>query len=261
LLTERIASRPWANALYGWWQRSRLSGRKVKRFVDSLGIDASEAELPLEQYRTLDAFFTRRLRPGARPIDDSPHHMVSPADGRALAFESVGPELVVKQCRVTLAELVDDASLAAAYEGGPALVIRLAPADYHRFHFPVEGVAGPARYVGGALHSVHPIALAQAAPSFANKRAISSLSSDRFGDLLMIEVGAMLVGTIEQTYRPGEVSRGDEKGLFRFGGSTVIVLARPGALVLDDDLVAASRDGVESLVQVGSRVGLAGEVR
>lgn len=257
-LVERVlVSAAPVSALYGLLQRAPWSRRRIRGFVERLGIDPSEAERPLEAYPTLDAFFTRRLRAGARPVDPTPGHLVSPADGRVLVYPEVDPgaALTVKGSRVTLPQLVGDAALARRYAGGAAAIVRLAPADYHRFHFPLDGRATPWRAVGRRLHSVHPIALAAAAPSLRNKRAVSALEAPGWGAVLTVEVGAMLVGTIVQTYRPGPVARGQEKGYFRFGGSTTVLLLEPGRVRWDDDLVASSRDGVETLVTMGSRIG------
>lgn len=255
-LTDRVLSGHAANRVYGWLKRHPRSKREIAHFVDSLGIDASEAELPLDAYGSLDEFFCRKLRPGVRPIDPSPDHLVSPADARVLVVPRLtGQTLPVKGTNITVAELVDDAALAERYRGGAALIARLAPADYHRFHFPDDGVASAAHEVAGRLHSVHPIALAAGAPSLQNHRSVTVLESAGFGPLVMVEVGALLVGTIVQTYRPGRVRRGDEKGTFRFGGSTVVLLAAPGRLLLDGDLVSASEAGLETLVRVGERIG------
>ncbi len=257
MLTDLVLRREKLNHLYGWIQRSRESARRIPHFIRRLGIDAAEAERPVESYRTLDDFFTRRLKPGARPIDRAPSHLVSPADGRVLACPRVTGELRVKDSRVTIAELVGDPALARRYEGGDALVVRLAPADYHRFHFPEAGSASRAKTIGRGLHSVHPVALAAGAPAFKNKRSVTRLETGRFGPLLLIEVGALIVGTIVQTYTPGPVARGQEKGCFRFGGSTVVLLAEPGRLALDDDLVESSARGLETLVKVGTRIACA----
>lgn len=254
---RRVATSDAFNLAYGLVQR--LPGRraKVAEFVERLGIDASEAERPLADYPTLDAFFTRRLRPGARPIDPAPAHLVSPADGRALAWAEVG-DLPVKGARVSVAALLGDPALAARYRGGGALVVRLAPADYHRTHWPADGVAGPPTRLGGPLHSVHPIALGAGAPSFLNRRAVTALDAPGFGRLAIVDVGALLVGRLVESYAPGPVRRGEEKGHFRMGGSTTVVLSEPGAVAWDDDLLAATRDGVESRVVLGTRVGRGG---
>ena len=255
-LTDRVLSSPAANRVYGWLKRRPGSRAEIAGFFSSLGIDASEAEHPLDAYGSLDEFFCRKLRPGVRPIDPSPEHLVSPADARVVVIPALnGQTLPVKGTQITLAALVDDAALAERYRGGTALVARLAPADYHRFHFPDDGVASAAHEVEGRLHSVHPIALAAGAPSLQNRRSVTLLESAGFGTLVMVEVGALLVGTIVQTYRPGRVRRGDEKGTFRFGGSTVVLLAEPGRLRLDADLVSASEAGLETLVRMGERIG------
>jgi phosphatidylserine decarboxylase len=254
VLLESLLKRAPFNHLYGALQRSPRSRGKIERFVRELGIDASEAELPLSAYRSLDDFFTRRLKPGARPVDAGPEHLVTPGDGRLLAFEAVDV-LRVKGSQVSLDVLLGDAALAARFRGGAVFVLRLAPADYHRFHFPDSGIASPSRELPGPLHSVHPIALGAGAPSFANKRAVSLLASPVFGDLAIVEVGALCVGTIVQTYAPGHVARGQEKGTFRFGGSTIVLLALPGAVRPDADLLESTSGGVETFVKMGTRIG------
>jgi phosphatidylserine decarboxylase len=257
-LTDRVLVRPALNAAYGLWQRGPWTRRKIRTFVDTLGIDPTEAELPLDAYTSLAAFFARRLRPGTRPIDPTPEHLIAPCDGRLLAFRGGADAILpIKGQRVSLLALSGDARRAEAFRGGDALVYRLAPADYHRFHFPESGVASEPLSAGKLLHSVHPIALAGGAPSFSNRRTITTLTTARFGDLLLIEIGALLVGRIVQTYRPGRVTRGEEKGTFEFGGSTVVVVAKAGAIAIDDDLVDATREGLETFVKMGTRVATA----
>jgi phosphatidylserine decarboxylase len=243
------------NSIYGLLQRLPSSRGDIPSFATSLGIDTTEAEHPLDSYRSMDEFFTRRLGAAARPVDPDPSHLISPADGRVLVYPRICDQMLqVKQSRIALEELLRDKATAQRYAEGVAIVIRLAPADYHRFHFPDAGVAGEPRPIRGRLHSVHPIALAAGAPSLRNKRCITQLNTEQWGTLGLIEIGALCVGTIVQTYTPGAVERGQEKGFFRFGGSTVIVLAEPGRVELDDDLVAASAEGMETLVRFGTRV-------
>lgn len=253
VLLRRLMPHPLVSALYGRLQRLPWSRRNIDGFVADLGIDAAEAELPLARYSSLDAFFSRRLRLGARPIDRSPNLLCSPADGRALAFADVAGSLPIKGQHVGLAELLDGPS---PFARAAVLVVRLAPADYHRFHAPCSGVRSAARTVGGPLHAVHPIALAAGAPSFLNRRQISRLEGTIFGTVLMVEVGALLVGEIERTRAPGSIDIGDELGVFHFGGSTVVAIADAARLALDEDLVANSARGLETLVRMGTRVGV-----
>ncbi len=259
-LARRLLRARAASHLYGWLKRRPASRREIPAFVASLGIDATEAERPLDEYQSLDAFFERRLAPGARPIEPDPARLCAPCDARLMATPTCPPTLSVKASRVSLEVLLGDQALASRFTAGAALVFRLAPADYHRFHFPADGVAGPARRLPGRLESVHPIALGAGARSFENQREITLIETDRFGTLAMVEVGALLVGTIVQTYRPGPVRRGAEKGTFRFGGSTVVLLAEPGRLRVDDDLVARGPDSAEVLVRMGTGIASAHSV-
>jgi phosphatidylserine decarboxylase len=259
-LLQAIVTRPWFSKLYALGRRSGRSRAAIAAFAAEAGIDAAEAERPLADYGSIDDFFSRRLRPGARPVDPDPRHLVCPADGRLLVVPRLasGP-LPVKRTQVDVGVLLGDRALARRYVGGCGFVVRLAVADYHRFHFPDGGAASPSRTIAGRLHSVHPIALDAAAPAFANQRAVSLLDSDGFGRIALVEVGALTVGTIVQTYRPGRVERGAEKGTFRMGGSTLVMLLEPGAVVVDEDLVAASALGaegaIESRVRMGTRIG------
>lgn len=254
LLRLLIARQPWFSRLNGWFKRRPGSRRRIAAFIERYQVNAAEAEKPVHQYISLDDFFSRRLRSGARPICRDERALLAPADGRVLACPlQPNTHFAIKDQRVTVAELLRDQDVAQRLDGGWALVVRLAPKDYHRFHFPADGFAGPARAIAGLLESVHPLALAAGARSFANRRQVTQLQT-RWGLVVMVEVGALTIGTIEQTYQPGPVRRGDEKGLFRFGGSTVVLLWGRDGPQVDADLQANSAAGLETLVNFGTRV-------
>jgi phosphatidylserine decarboxylase len=253
-LLHACIRRKWFSHLTGLLNRSPISRREISSFIQRCGIDDTESEFPATTYRSLDAFFTRKLKPEARPIDRNPLHLVAPAEGRVLAFATTpGGRLDVKGCTVDIEELVGGLN---GFEPGASYVIRLAPCDYHRFHFPADCQASDPVRVGHALHSVHPIALNAGAPSFRNKRMVSMLSGTNCGRILQVEVGALTVGSIVQTYDCGLVKRGQEKGYFRFGGSTVVLLTEPGRITPDEDLLDTTAQGLETLVKVGTRIGL-----
>jgi len=136
---------------------------------------------------------------------------------------------------------------------------RLCPVDYHRFHFPVSGVANAPRLIEGPLYSVNPIALRQNINIFTeNKRAVTAIESETFGLVLMFEIGATCVGSFEYTFQPGaRVEKGSEKGYFKFGGSSTITLFERGHIKLADDLVAKSKEGVELYARMGDLMGKA----
>lgn len=252
-LLHTIIKREWFSHLSGLLKRSPMSRRDIPDFIRRYEIDDAESEFPAAAYRSLDAFFARKLKPETRPIDRDPLHLVAPAEGRVLAFDEVpGGRLKVKGCTVDIDELVGGLN---GFKPGAGFVIRLAPCDYHRFHFPADCRPSSPVCVGRGLHSVHPIALTAGAPSFRNKRMVSLLTGTNCGRMLQIEVGALTIGSIVQTCERGPVRKGQEKGYFHFGGSTVILLTEPGRVVPDQDLLDATAQGLETLVKVGTRIG------
>lgn len=247
--------------LVGWWQNSPWSRHQIRSFVERFGIDPEEAEFPLDQYPTFNAFFSRRLKSGARPFVRTPELLCSPADGKALVFPYLDEELrfPIKGVAVSLEALLASAEEVRPYLGGAALVIRLAPPDYHRFHFPDDGRAGPARLIPGRCHSVHPLALAEVPTLLSrNRRMVTRIETAHFGPIAFVEIGAFAVASIVQTYAPGPVCRGQEKGYFQFGGSTLLLLFAPQAVCFDEDLVRDSAAGLEVQIRAGTRVGRRG---
>lgn len=244
--------------LYGWRMDAPGSRRLIAPFIERFAIDMNEAERPAEAYRHFNDFFTRTLKPGARSYATDPAVFSSPGDGKLLVYPTLDPDtrLPIKGTACSPAALLNSTAAAAPFAGGAALVLRLAPPDYHRFHFPDGGVAGPAHPIAGAYESVNPIALARVPDLFCrNKRAVTYLDSDHFGRIAYVEVGAITIGTIVQTYTPGRVERGSEKGMFRYGGSTVVMLFEPGRLQFDADLLADATQGLEVKVRAGEGIG------
>ncbi|NQX01115.1 phosphatidylserine decarboxylase, partial [bacterium] len=199
------------------------------------------------------------LKPAARPIDADEASVVFPADGRHLGFARASEigGVFVKGQKFDLAALLGDRELAARYADGSLVLSRLCPVDYHRFHFPAAGVPGETRGIDGPLFSVNPIALRQRlAYLWTNKRTITRLQTERFGTVLCLEIGATCVGTIGQTYTPGQpVAKGAEKGYFAFGGSSTLTLFEPGAVCLEQDLLVNSARQIELYARIGSRMG------
>lgn len=254
---------------------SRWYGRKMNRPASSLRILPFIARYEIEwtefakspfDYKTFNEFFHRALKPGVRPIAPGGSVAVLPADGRHLAFPDVDAAdgFYVKGARFSLAELLGEDRLpeegrefARAFAGGAMLVSRLCPVDYHRFHFPVDGVPGESRLLNGSLYSVHPIALRRNVRYLVeNKRELTLIDSPAFGRVAMVEIGATNVGTIRQSFVPGRaVAKGAEKGFFAFGGSCVVTLFQRGRLRLDPDLARNSSRQLETYARMGGRLG------
>jgi phosphatidylserine decarboxylase len=251
-------------SLLSCWYGSRMdrpsSRARIEPFVAQFGIDASQFSLPPSAYLSFNHFFHRALAEGVRPIDPGDSSVVFPADGRHLAFENVDAAdgFLVKGDKFTVAELLAEAGTAADFKGCSMLISRLCPSDYHRFHFACGGVAGIARLVRGSLFSVNPIALRRNVRYLAqNKRVVTMLKSDSLGQVAIVEIGATMVGGIVQTYAPGAVRKGDEKGYFKFGGSCVITLFGQGRVKFARDVLENTAAGLETYAKFGDRVGMA----
>lgn len=203
-------------------------------------MDTSIFAEPPESFRSFNDFFTRKLKPASRPISNA--KAVIPADGRYLFYQDIGKAdgFVVKGQKFSLAKLLGSEELAQTYKDGSMLIARLCPCDYHRFHFPIDCKASPARLINGVLFSVNPWALAHNVTYLTeNKRMITELESDQFGKVMYIEIGATNVGSIVQTYDANVLQKkGDEKGYFEFGASCVIVLFEKGKIEFNADLLS-----------------------
>ena len=138
-------------------------------------------------------------------------------------------------------------------------IARLCPSDYHRFHFPCDGIPAKPRLINGLLYSVNPIALKKNVSILSeNKRMITEIETDHFGTVLYIEIGATSVGSIRQTYTPDlKVKKGDEKGYFEFGGSCIALLFEKGRVTFDADLTANTQKGIETKANFGETLGTA----
>lgn len=256
-----LARRRFFSAYYGWRMNRSFSANQVLPFIVKYDIDVEEfAKSPFD-FKSFNEFFYRALKPECRPIAAGESVAVLPADGRHLAFPDVDAAdgFYVKGAKFTLAELLGDAEQAAKFAGGAMLISRLCPVDYHRFHFPVAGTPGLPRLVNGWLYSVSPVALRHNIRYLVeNKRMITAIDSPAFGAVAMIEVGATNVGSILQAFvEDRAVAKGEEKGLFKFGGSCVITLFQRGRIRFADDLVAQSANHVETYAKMGDVLGAA----
>ncbi len=240
----------------GYYQNTRISRRDIPGFVKALGIDLGEAEKTMDEFTSFNDFFSRKLKPLARPIIPEPDRLCLPADGRILALPVLQEQtcLAVKGARLDLKHLLLDSALHSTHLGGTAIIVRLSPMDYHRFHFCFAGTPSQSRRISGHFYSVNPIALAEKPGLWSkNERQITILDNSRLGKILHIEVGATFVGKILQTFLPGSsVTKGQEKGTFLFGASTVILIFEPGKITLDPDLIENTQAGYETLDFMGS---------
>lgn len=259
-LLESIIKKRMCSSLYGWYLDRKVSKKKVNPFIHKFNIDISIAEKGAMDFSSFNDFFHRKLKPNARKIDTDSHSLISCGDGRLFAYENINLESLVqvKGFTYSLRELIKDDQVAEKYNNGTCLILRLCPTDYHRFHFIDSGICEGTRKIKGAYYSVNPVALQKVEKLFCeNKREWSTFHSDHFSDILYVEVGATFVGSIIQTYTPKQrVNRGDEKGYFKFGGSTVILFFESGKVQIDEDIIEQTKLGYESYVVMGEKIGV-----
>jgi len=250
-----LAKRKLVSSIYGNRMDRTSSAKMIQPFIEDFDIDMSVAQK--KEFSNFNDFFTRKLKADARPVDTSSTVVVSPADGKVLAYTDISNSwFIVKGVRFDVSSFLDNPDLAQKYHDGTLLIIRLAPVDYHRFHFPVSGSISPNKKIDGDYYSVNPFALRKKAEIFClNKREYSILSNSLFGDVVIAEVGATMVGSIEQTYKGSSVNKGEEKGYFKFGGSTVVLLFEKSKIHIDEDLLNNTAKGYETSVKMGERIG------
>lgn len=216
----------------------------------------SEVLRPVEQFKNFNEFFYRQLTPNARPCSapEEPKIVVSPADCRSVVFDRMddATNIWVKGREFSVERLLGNAypEDAKRYKNGGLAVFRLAPQDYHRFHIPVDGVMGTPKTIEGEYYTVNPMAIRSALDVYGeNVRVLVPIDSVAHGRVMVICVGAMMVGSTVITRKPGEkVARGEELGYFKFGGSTLLVLFEEGVVNFDSDLVENSKGPLETLV-------------
>ncbi len=245
---------PAVSKIAGKMLDSRISTLLIPGFVKRNQIDLSEYESC--RYHSFNAFFSRQIREEQRLIDLAASELIAPCDSRLTVHDiSDDNRFMIKGRSYSMKELVKSEKLARHYCGGKLLLFRLTVSDYHRYCYIDNGVKTKNYRIPGVLHTVNPIAVAERPIYKENVREFSVLKTENFGNVLMMEVGALLVGRIVNHHQSAEVMRGEEAGLFQYGGSTVIVCLEPGVAVLDSDILANSAEGIETRVWMGERIG------
>ncbi|MDR3316885.1 MAG: phosphatidylserine decarboxylase [Puniceicoccales bacterium] len=253
LLQWAVGCRPFFSRLAAIYANGHRSAGKILPFIRRYGIDAGESLIPVGQFRTFNDFFRRRLRPDARPIHGSQCAIIAPADGRYFFIPNLDRQsaIFIKGRRIVLRKLFGRSCLAEKFYGGCAVIARLSPLDYHRFHFPCNGLPRVAESVEGPLHSVHPLALGRVASLCQNRRHVTRIAVAD-GEMAMVEVGATFIGSIGQTYTANRhVKKGTEKGFFSFGGSAILLFFERNRVVPEDDIARQSTLGMETYVRMG----------
>ncbi len=245
----------WISQIGGFLLSTRFSKLFIKRFACKNHIKMEEYYC--DDFNSFNAFFSRKIRQEARPIDREKSHFISPSDGY-ISIYSIKNDLVlpVKQSHYTISSLLKNEKLAQKYKDGICLVIRLCVEHYHRYCYIDKGKKEGNIYIPGKLHTVRPIALESVPVFIENAREYTVLHTENFGDVVQIEVGALFVGKINNFHEEHSFSRGEEKGTFLFGGSTIIMLVEKDRVKFPEKYFMKTEQGEEISIKMGEKIGV-----
>ena len=251
ILSKCIFGNSLLSRLLGLYFDSSFSRRQIKKTITDLNINSDEFLLPVNKFKSFNDFFTRQLKPKARPFDNSNELIVSPADGRVLVYPNASSDSII-----SIKGMQDSVSNFLGHENSnfkdcSVAVIRLCPSDYHRYHFPCTGTVIKSGKISGLYHSVNPVALDSEPNIFCRNKREYTLCNTEQGKFIISEVGAFGVAGIIQTYKGENFKKMDEKGYFKFGGSTVVLIFPNNKVTFNEDLIKYSADGTETLIHVG----------
>ncbi len=258
LSVSAIVKRKIFSSIYGTYARKKSSISKIKPFIKKYGLKEESFEKKVQDFTSFNDFFIRKLKPSARPISPNPHTIISPADGRVLAYDSImdTTPFFIKGEELSIEVLTKNSSFVQIFKNASLLIVRLAPTDCHRFCFPMDCTPQMTYVINGSYLSVNPIAMKGNVKHFLeNKRMSTLLHTKTCGNILMIEIGATCIGSIKQIFSPfTDVLKGQEKGYFEFGGSTILLLFEHGKIKFDNDLIDNTLNGIETYVLMGDSI-------
>ncbi len=250
----KLLCRRFVSNLGRLYMESPLSKGRINKLIKANNIDMSQYEQ--RDFSSFNDFFTRRILEGKRNIDINAESVISPADSKLTVYD-INESAVyrIKDCDYSIKELLGgDNALAQEFMGGKCLVFRLSVDNYHRYCFTDNGIVADNRFIPGILHTVNPLALEKHDVYGKNCRELTLLDTENFGRVAYIEVGAMMVGRINN-HKIEKFHRGQEKGFFSFGGSTIIMLYKKDIVTIDSDIAENSSEEIETAVLYGERVG------
>ena len=250
----KVLIKPHISKLNGIRYSKKNSVKVIPKFVKKNQIDMTE--YPKKEYCSFNDFFTRDILKEKRPIGNDKKELISTADALLTVYKiSDGLTFKIKNSIYTVSELLQNEKLAQEYDKGYCLIFRLTVRDYHHYCYIDDGKRDDYIKIDGVLHTVNPIATKKVKVYSENSREYTVLHLDNFGDVVQIEVGALMVGKIKNNNLK-EFKRGDEKGYFEFGGSTIIMLFKNNTIKIDDDILVQSQNEIETRVKYGEKIGI-----
>ena len=250
----KVLTLPFITYLGGVYMNSRFSKHRIAPFIKQNHIDMNQ--YVSQTYKSYNDFFTRKIKVENRPICKDKDVLVAPADSK-LSYYSIDEnlKLQIKNTVYSLEDLLQNKELADTYQGGVCLVFRLTVDDYHRYSFIDDGKKEEDIYIKGIFHTVNPIANDYYPIYKQNSRMYTVLHTENFDDVVHMEVGAMMVGKIVN-HNVNSFQRGQEKGYFEFGGSTIVLLLKKDIVKIDEDIIKHSLNNDETRVLLGEKIGV-----
>ncbi|MBR2951666.1 MAG: phosphatidylserine decarboxylase [Clostridia bacterium] len=254
MLLQPMCTRGFSAAV-GKIMDSSVSRPLINTFIQKFVIPMDDYEDV--EYHSFNEFFTRNIKAGARPIDQNADHLISPCDSKVTAFKITEDSLFkIKGVPYSIASLLRSEKLAERYQNGYIYIFRLSVDDYHRYCYPDNGRRTRYVRIPGVYHTVNPMVLDHVNIYRENTREYAVLRTEHFGDLLMMQVGAMLVGRICNNQAKTAFKRGEEAGMFEYGGSTVVLLTEDQRVIPNRIILERSLEGIETVVRMGECVGV-----
>lgn len=254
-LLLKIISAPIISNIVAKILNDRLSIFFIKGFVKKNNINLSEYED--KKYISYNDFFTRKIKSAYRPINENKSVFISPCDSKLSVYKiNEASVFKIKNSLYKLEDLLNDKKLASRYKDGYCLIFRLCVDDYHRYCYIDSGTKGKNKVIKGKLYTVRPIALENYNIYKENSREYTILETNNFGSITQIEVGATLVGKIKNHHQKYKFSKGEEKGYFEFGGSTIVLLVEKDKVKLEKEILNNTKNGYETVVKYGEKIGI-----
>ena len=254
LLVRILITKP-VTKISAFFLRLRFSTLFIKGFIKSNEIDMSQYEE--RKFTSYNDFFTRKIKAGLRPANPCSEVLISPCDGKATAYEiGADTKFMIKNTEYTVASLLKNESLAAQFRGGMCILLRLTVDDYHRYCYVDSGVKGRNVHIPGFLHTVNPVAAEHAPIYKENSREYTVIDTAHFGKMIHMEVGALVVGKFINYHGEAyHTKKGEEKGRFEFGVSTIVLLFQKDKVKISPDILLNSGDDCETIVKMGEEIG------
>ena len=252
IILKPFISKSFSN-LMGKYMNSKYSLKRVDKFINKNDINVYEYSK--QKYTSYNDFFIRKVAQGKRPINANKNAFISPCDSK-LSVYLINDDLTlkIKNSYYSINTLVDE-NIMNEYKGGYALVFRLSTDNYHRYCYIDSGTKGKNIHIEGVFHTVQPIALKHYNFYKTNTREYTVLNTNNFGKVIEVEVGAMGVGKIVNNHEEYKFKKGEEKGYFEFGGSTIVLLVKKDIIIIDEDIYNNSLENIETNVKYGEKIG------